>query len=103
MTCTTCAVYVVSSLWIDVVFSLQIHHVVYDHADEYKLHDLLRSTKYFGSMVWYLVTVKNSIAGLLKDMLSRNLYVCVRACVNNYISNGNHLLESIPTFYFVPQ
>ncbi len=53
--------------------SLQIHHAVYDHTDENRLHDLLRSTTYFGSMVWYLVTVKNNISGLLKDMLSKKL------------------------------
>ncbi|XP_064382419.1 small ribosomal subunit protein mS22-like isoform X2 [Halichondria panicea] len=51
----------------------KIHHAVYDHTDENRLHDLLRSTTYFGSMVWYLVTVKNNISGLLKDMLSKKL------------------------------
>ncbi len=53
--------------------SLQIHHAVYGHADENRLYDLLRSTTYFGSMVWYLITVKNNVSGLLKDMLSKNL------------------------------
>lgn len=48
--------------------------MVYDHTDKNKLYDLLRSTKYFGSMVWYLISVKGNITGLLKDMLSKDLW-----------------------------
>lgn len=50
----------------------QVHCAVYEHIDSNRLYDLLRSTKYFGRMVWYLITEK-SISNLLEDMLKRKL------------------------------
>jgi len=36
------------------------------------LYDLLRSTRYFGCMVWYLIEEK-TVAGLMSDMIKRAL------------------------------
>ncbi|XP_063162786.1 small ribosomal subunit protein mS22 isoform X2 [Candoia aspera] len=51
---------------------IRIHHQTYEDIDKYGKYDLLRSTKYFGGMVWYLVNRKKT-EGLLMDMIQRNL------------------------------
>ena len=56
------------------VFSdqLQVHEKVYEDIERRGLHDLLRSTRHFGGLVWYLMS-RNRVAKLLKDMLTRQL------------------------------
>ncbi|KAK9401119.1 28S ribosomal protein S22 mitochondrial [Crotalus adamanteus] len=51
---------------------IRIHHETYEDIDKHGKYDLLRSTKYFGGMVWYLVNIKKT-EGLLLDMIQRNL------------------------------
>ncbi|KAM6442981.1 small ribosomal subunit protein mS22 [Liasis olivaceus] len=51
---------------------IRVHHQTYEDIDKYGKYDLLRSTKYFGGMVWYLVNRKKT-EGLLMDMIQRNL------------------------------
>jgi len=46
--------------------------VVYDNIERRRLYDLLRSTRYFGGMVWYLMT-RDRVDNLLRDMLTRQL------------------------------
>ncbi|XP_058044401.1 small ribosomal subunit protein mS22 isoform X1 [Ahaetulla prasina] len=52
---------------------IRIHHETYEDIDKYGKYDLLRSTKYFGGMVWYFVNRKKT-EGLLLDMIQRNLF-----------------------------
>uniref|UniRef100_A0A8C8RGV7 Mitochondrial ribosomal protein S22 n=1 Tax=Pelusios castaneus TaxID=367368 RepID=A0A8C8RGV7_9SAUR len=51
---------------------IRVHHRTYDDIDKYGRYDLLRSTRHFGGMVWYLVN-KKTTDGLLIDMIQRNL------------------------------
>lgn len=51
---------------------IRVHHTVYDDLDRRGLYDLLRSTRHFGGLVWYLTT-RQHLKGLLGDMLERNL------------------------------
>ncbi|XP_060538983.1 small ribosomal subunit protein mS22 [Pantherophis guttatus] len=52
---------------------IRIHHETYEDIDKYGKYDLLRSTKYFGGMVWYFV-IRKKTEGLLLDMIQRNLF-----------------------------
>ncbi|XP_074859718.1 small ribosomal subunit protein mS22 [Carettochelys insculpta] len=49
-----------------------VHHRTYDDIDKHAKYHLLRSTRHFGGMVWYLVNGKKT-DGLLIDMIQRNL------------------------------
>ncbi|XP_019359217.1 PREDICTED: 28S ribosomal protein S22, mitochondrial isoform X2 [Gavialis gangeticus] len=51
---------------------IRIHHQIYDDIDKTAKYDLLRSTRHFGGMVWYLVN-KKTTDGLLMDMIQRDL------------------------------
>ncbi|NXS10962.1 RT22 protein, partial [Neodrepanis coruscans] len=51
---------------------IRVHHRTYDDIDKHGKYDLLRSTRHFGGMVWYLVNRKRT-DGLLIDMLNRDL------------------------------
>lgn len=50
----------------------QVHHTVYEDLDRRGMYDILRSTRHFGGMVWYLLS-RQQLRGLLGDMLERNL------------------------------
>ncbi|XP_043348783.1 28S ribosomal protein S22, mitochondrial isoform X2 [Dermochelys coriacea] len=51
---------------------IRVHHQTYEDIDKHAKYDLLRSTRHFGGMVWYLVNRKKT-DGLLIDMIQRNL------------------------------
>ncbi|XP_075793643.1 small ribosomal subunit protein mS22 isoform X2 [Pelodiscus sinensis] len=51
---------------------IRVHHRTYDDIDKHAKYHLLRSTRHFGGMVWYLVNRKKT-DGLLIDMIQRNL------------------------------
>ncbi|XP_061492729.1 small ribosomal subunit protein mS22 isoform X2 [Rhineura floridana] len=51
---------------------IRVHHQTYDDIDKQGKYDVLRSTRHFGGMVWYLVNRK-MIDGLLIDMIQRDL------------------------------
>lgn len=50
----------------------QVHHRTYEDIDKHAKYDLLRSTRHFGGMVWYLTTKKRT-DGLLIDMIQRDM------------------------------
>ncbi|XP_076986370.1 small ribosomal subunit protein mS22 isoform X3 [Tamandua tetradactyla] len=52
--------------------NLKVHHQTYEDIDKHGKYDLLRSTRHFGGMVWYLVN-KKKIDGLLIDQIQRDL------------------------------
>lgn len=51
---------------------VQVHHCTYEDIEKHAKYDLLRSTRHFGGMVWYLVSRKKT-DGLLIDMINRDL------------------------------
>ncbi|XP_049631834.1 28S ribosomal protein S22, mitochondrial [Suncus etruscus] len=51
---------------------IKFHHQTYEDIDKHGKYDLLRSTRHFGGMVWYLVN-KKRIDGLLIDQIQRDL------------------------------
>ncbi|NXK96096.1 RT22 protein, partial [Formicarius rufipectus] len=51
---------------------IRVHHRTYEDIDKQAKYDLLRSTRHFGGMVWYLVNRKRT-DGLLIDMINRDL------------------------------
>lgn len=51
---------------------VQVHHRTYEDIEKHAKYDLLRSTRHFGGMVWYLVNRKKT-DGLLIDMINRDL------------------------------
>ncbi|XP_068919979.1 small ribosomal subunit protein mS22 [Petaurus breviceps papuanus] len=51
---------------------IKIHHQTYEDIEKHGKYDLLRSTRHFGGMVWYLVN-KKKIDGLLIDQIQRDL------------------------------
>ncbi|XP_021492254.1 small ribosomal subunit protein mS22 [Meriones unguiculatus] len=51
---------------------IKIHHQTYESIDRHGRYDLLRSTRHFGGMAWYLVN-KKKIDGLLIDQIQRDL------------------------------
>ncbi|KAM9184027.1 small ribosomal subunit protein mS22 [Mergus octosetaceus] len=51
---------------------IRVHHRTYDDIEKHAKYDLLRSTRHFGGMVWYLVNRKKT-DGLLIDMIHRDL------------------------------
>ncbi|NXY91547.1 RT22 protein, partial [Alcedo cyanopectus] len=51
---------------------IRVHHRTYDDIEKHAKYDLLRSTRHFGGMVWYLVNMKKT-DGLLIDMIQRDL------------------------------
>ncbi|XP_067851541.1 28S ribosomal protein S22, mitochondrial [Heptranchias perlo] len=51
---------------------IRVHHQTYEDIDKHGKYDLLRSTRHFGGLVWYLVN-RRKIDGLLIDMIQRDL------------------------------
>ncbi|XP_067394749.1 small ribosomal subunit protein mS22 [Emydura macquarii macquarii] len=62
---------------------IRIHHRTYEEIDKCAKYDLLRSTRHFGGMVWYLVNKKRT-DGLLIDMIQRNLLNDATCLINLY-------------------
>ncbi|KAL5471361.1 hypothetical protein EMCRGX_G029472 [Ephydatia muelleri] len=56
----------------DSVDYIRVHHAVYDDIASRGLYDLLRSTRHFGGLLWYLMT-RQLLKGIVEDMLERNL------------------------------
>lgn len=50
----------------------KVHAATYEDLDKHGKYDLLRSTRHFGGMVWYLVNARR-VDGLVVDMLKREL------------------------------
>ncbi|XP_040860152.1 28S ribosomal protein S22, mitochondrial [Ochotona curzoniae] len=51
---------------------IKVHRQTYEDIDQHGKYDLLRSTRHFGGMAWYLVNEKR-IDGLLVDQIQRDL------------------------------
>uniref|UniRef100_A0A6J0TMR8 Small ribosomal subunit protein mS22 isoform X1 n=1 Tax=Pogona vitticeps TaxID=103695 RepID=A0A6J0TMR8_9SAUR len=51
---------------------IRVHHRTYEDIDKHRKYHLLRGTRHFGGMVWYLVNRKRT-DGLLIDMIQRDL------------------------------
>uniref|UniRef100_A0A8D0B2I4 Mitochondrial ribosomal protein S22 n=1 Tax=Salvator merianae TaxID=96440 RepID=A0A8D0B2I4_SALMN len=62
---------------------IRVTHQTYEDIDKHGKYDLLRSTKHFGVMVWYLVNRKK-IDGLLIDMIQRDLVEDAASLVTLY-------------------
>ncbi|XP_055977634.1 small ribosomal subunit protein mS22 [Sorex fumeus] len=66
---------------------IKFHHQTYEDIDKHGKYDLLRSTRHFGGMAWYLVN-KKRIDGLLIDQIQRDLLDDAASLVQLY-----HLLH----------
>ncbi|KAM6933789.1 small ribosomal subunit protein mS22 [Xenentodon cancila] len=51
---------------------IRVHAATYEDLDKHGKYDLLRSTRHFGGMAWYLVKARR-VDGLIVDMLKREL------------------------------
>ncbi|CAL8360517.1 unnamed protein product [Merluccius merluccius] len=51
---------------------IKTHTATYEDLEKHGKYDLLRSTRHFGGLAWYLVTVRR-VDGLIVDMLKRDL------------------------------
>lgn len=51
---------------------IRVHAATYEDLDKHGKYDLLRSTRHFGGMAWYLVNA-HRVDGLIVDMLKREL------------------------------
>lgn len=51
---------------------IRVHHQTYEYIEKHNKYDLLRSTRHFGGLVWYLSNGMR-IDGLLIDMIQRDL------------------------------
>ncbi|XP_013870464.1 small ribosomal subunit protein mS22 [Austrofundulus limnaeus] len=51
---------------------ISVHTAVYEDLDKHDKYELLRFTRHFGGMVWYLINARR-IDGLLVDMLKKGL------------------------------
>ncbi|XP_072330662.1 small ribosomal subunit protein mS22 isoform X1 [Scyliorhinus torazame] len=51
---------------------IRVHQQTYEDIDKHGKYDLLRSTRHFGGLVWYLVN-RRKIDGLLIDMIQKDL------------------------------
>ncbi|XP_008301497.1 28S ribosomal protein S22, mitochondrial-like [Stegastes partitus] len=52
---------------------IRVHAATYEDLDKHGKYDLLRSTRHFGGMTWYLVNARR-VDGLVVDMLTRQLF-----------------------------
>lgn len=52
---------------------LQVHRAVYDDIEEKSLYEMLWSTRYFGCLVWHLLSSDN-ITGLFKHIITMKRY-----------------------------
>ncbi|XP_061575003.1 28S ribosomal protein S22, mitochondrial [Cololabis saira] len=51
---------------------IKVHAATYEDLDKHDKYDLLRSTRHFGGLVWYLLKARR-VDGLIVDMLKREL------------------------------
>uniref|UniRef100_A0A8C6UJD8 Mitochondrial ribosomal protein S22 n=1 Tax=Neogobius melanostomus TaxID=47308 RepID=A0A8C6UJD8_9GOBI len=51
---------------------IKVHMSTYEDLDKHGKYDLLRSTRHFGGLAWYLVNARR-VDGLIVDMLKRDL------------------------------
>ncbi|KAJ0022425.1 hypothetical protein NQD34_009915 [Periophthalmus magnuspinnatus] len=51
---------------------IRVHAATYEDLEKHGKYDLLRSTRHFGGMAWYLVNARR-VDGLIVDMLKREL------------------------------
>lgn len=51
---------------------IRVHSVTYEDLDKHSKYDLLRSTRHFGGLAWYLLNARR-VDGLIVDMLKREL------------------------------
>lgn len=51
---------------------IRVHAATYEDVDKHSKYELLRSTRHFGGMAWYLVNARR-VDGLVVDMLKREL------------------------------
>lgn len=51
---------------------IRVHAATYEDIDKHSKYELLRSTRHFGGMAWYLVNARR-VDGLVVDMLKREL------------------------------
>ncbi|XP_069549024.1 small ribosomal subunit protein mS22 [Brachyistius frenatus] len=51
---------------------IRVHAATYEDLDKHGKHELLRSTRHFGGMAWYLASARR-VDGLIVDMLKREL------------------------------
>ncbi|XP_047450210.1 28S ribosomal protein S22, mitochondrial [Mugil cephalus] len=52
---------------------IRVHKATYEDLDKHGKYDLLRSTRHFGGMTWYLVKARR-VDGLIVDMLKKELF-----------------------------
>ncbi|TKS81405.1 28S ribosomal protein S22, mitochondrial [Collichthys lucidus] len=52
---------------------IRIHAATYENLDKHGKYDLLRSTRHFGGMTWYLLNARR-VDGLIVDMLKKELF-----------------------------
>ncbi|KAM7399713.1 hypothetical protein PAMP_018961 [Pampus punctatissimus] len=52
---------------------IRLHEATYEDLNKHGKYDLLRSTRHFGGMAWYLVNARR-VDGLIVDMLKRELF-----------------------------
>lgn len=62
------------------MFLAKVHAATYEDLEKHGKYDLLRSTRHFGGMAWYLVNSRR-VDGLIVDMLKRELWVVFRICL----------------------
>lgn len=60
------------TLLFDPSFCVKVHTATYEDLEKHDKYDLLRSTRHFGGLAWYLVKARR-IDGLIVDMLKRQL------------------------------
>ncbi|XP_074535728.1 small ribosomal subunit protein mS22 [Halichoeres trimaculatus] len=51
---------------------IRVHAATYEDLDKHSKYDLLRSTRHFGGMAWYLLNARR-VDGLIVDMVKREL------------------------------
>lgn len=56
----------------NIKLTFKVHAATYEDLDKHGKYDLLRSTRHFGGMAWYLVNA-HRVDGLIVDMLKREL------------------------------
>lgn len=60
---------------------IRVHTATYEDLEKHSKYDLLRSTRHFGGMAWYLLNARR-IDGLIVDMLKRELFQDVISLVS---------------------
>ena len=56
------------------VLTIQVHEAVYDDIEKRGLYEMLWSTRYFGCLVWHLLSY-GTISGLLKHTIYMKRYI----------------------------